>query len=89
MKTYGRFFSWRIKSFNDREKQTPSSAPTTSQIPKSEFTMVSFCHVEYLLPRKSTPRAVFQVKSWDMGVYCKTKYLGNTFFWKGKNTFHS
>ena len=24
-----------------------------------------------------------------MGAHCKTKYLGSTFLWKGKNTFHS
>lgn len=30
-----------------------------------------------------------KVRSRDMGLHCKAKYLGNTFFWKGKNTFHS
>lgn len=69
--------------------ETLSLPPTASQIPKSGFRMVFVCHVENLLPQKEHQGLCSKVSSQDTGIRCKTKYLGNTFFWKEKSTFHS
>lgn len=48
------------------------------------FVMLRICYLE-----REHQGLCSKVRSRDMGLHCKTKYLGNTFFWKGKNTFHS